>query len=294
MGNKPSLVPTLLALLLLMAAFSTSAAPPPSGSLTRTFSTYAGGNRSFYVTLPAGYTTSKSYRLVVVLAGTATTPLEMRNWYGLGWSSTALGLEKRMTDTFFIYPAQKYKWRGTKGWALGPYGGDYSGSHDIEFVDELLDWAQRNYSVDAGRVFVTGHSWGGDLATVVGCFLGDRFRAVAPVAANTPFWFGNPPNTSLCSGNPAVWTYFGLQDDYFGSASPNGEFGKQQNAFWMSRMACPGTFTETGETKRYTGCSNDLRLTLYATGQYSGGGSYRGHQPPDYFLSSTANWFMSF
>lgn len=42
---------------------------------------------------------------------------------------------------------------------------------------------------DTERVFATGHSWGGDMAQVVSCFLGERFRATVPVAANRPYWF---------------------------------------------------------------------------------------------------------
>ncbi|WP_242112361.1 alpha/beta hydrolase family esterase [Luteimonas aquatica] len=286
----------MLTLLLLSCTACGALGAPPSGQISRTFSSDAGDKRSYYVALPSNYTASKSYRLVLVFAGTDTTGKEMREWFGKGWlPPTVTGLESHMSDTIFVYPDQKWSWYGDKGWALGPYAGDYGGNHDIVFVKELLAVLQSTYSIDKNRVFATGHSWGGDMAAVVGCFLGDKFKAIAPVAANTPYWFGAPPNPALCVGKPAVWTFFGLDDDYFGDSSPDGLFGEAQNDFWMQRLSCTGAHTTSGETRRYTtGCAADLRLTLYAGGQYSGGGGYLGHQPPDYFLTSASNWFSSF
>ncbi|MFW1813096.1 alpha/beta hydrolase family esterase [Acinetobacter guillouiae] len=274
------------------------AAMPPSGQLNNSFSEAAGGNRSYFVTLPKNYTPLKKYKLVLVFAGTDTTGKEMKDWFGQGWSSSAHGLEKNMSDTIFIYPDQKWRWGVDKGWALGPNGGDFSGNHDIKFTEELLSLVKRNYSIDSTRIFVTGHSWGGDMAAVVGCSLGDQFKAIAPVAANSPYWFYDDNNNAVkCKGNPAVWTVFGLADDFFGSKSPNGLFGKEQNTFWLDNHKCKISSTKklSIETTEYTQCQvAPVRLTLYQLGQYSGGGSLKGHYPPDYFLKDVSRWFASF
>jgi pimeloyl-ACP methyl ester carboxylesterase len=86
---------------------------------------------------------------------------------------------------------------------------------DLVFTEAMLDDLEQNYCVDTARVFVTGHSWGGDMAAVVACFLGDRVRAAAPAAANRPYWFEPDSGEFSCVGSAAVWTFFGVADDHF-------------------------------------------------------------------------------
>jgi polyhydroxybutyrate depolymerase len=56
------------------------------------------------------------------------------------------------------------------------------GTNDVAFIDALLDRLLDEYCVDAGRVFSTGMSNGAGMSTTLGCELGDRFAAIAPVA----------------------------------------------------------------------------------------------------------------
>jgi polyhydroxybutyrate depolymerase len=271
-----------------------SATLQPHGQLSIKFSKSAGDTRSFFVVLPAHYSKAKRYKLVLVFPGTDTTGKEMHDWMGKGWSSSAPGLESQTPDTIFIYPDPKWRWDGALGWALGPYAAPYDGNHDLKFTEELLAYAKRTYAIDQKRIFATGHSWGGDMAAVAGCFLGNRFRAIAPVAAHRPYWFKTPPDTSLCKGKPDVWTFFGRKDDWFADASPDGQFGIEQNDFWRRRLNCSGASKLSGETNQYTHCAADLRFTLYAPGQYSGSGKHLGHQPPDTFMPMVAKWLSGF
>jgi polyhydroxybutyrate depolymerase len=52
----------------------------------------------------------------------------------------------------------------------------------VGFIDRLLDTMLDEYCVDSGRVFATGMSNGAGMSTTLGCELGDRFAAIAPVA----------------------------------------------------------------------------------------------------------------
>jgi polyhydroxybutyrate depolymerase len=56
------------------------------------------------------------------------------------------------------------------------------GTDDVAFIDTLLDTVSDEYCVDAGRVYSTGMSNGAGMSTTLGCELGDRFAAIAPVA----------------------------------------------------------------------------------------------------------------
>jgi polyhydroxybutyrate depolymerase len=56
------------------------------------------------------------------------------------------------------------------------------GTDDVAFIDSLLDAVSHDYCVDARRVFATGMSNGAGMSTTLGCELGDRIAAIAPVS----------------------------------------------------------------------------------------------------------------
>lgn len=278
-----------------------------SGQKQYTFSHSAGGERSYYISIPTNYSRTKKYRLLFVFAGTNSTGRFMYEWLGQGWNSKAPGLEKLMDNTIFVYPDQKYILEGRKGWALGNYadkpGESYGGMHDIQFTKELLELIKKNYSIDTKRIFATGHSWGGDMANVTAYFLKGIFKAIAPIASNRPFWFENNGTyitEPTYRGNTAVWIFFGLKDDHFGSLSIDGDFGIQQANFWilknngnLNRYTTKPIGDQGDITKTYSGTSQ-VKLTLYQGGQYSGGGGHLNHQPPDYYFKSVTDWFNTF
>ncbi|TAE30673.1 MAG: hypothetical protein EAZ91_10105 [Cytophagales bacterium] len=272
------------------------------GQLTVQFSAKAGNKRSFFVSLPPTYSRTKKHKLVVVFPGTDTRGKAMKAFVGDGWNDD--GLEANMSNAIFVYPDPKWRyfadWKSTNGgWLLGPHGGAAAGMEDIHFVGELLDWMIKKYAIDTARIFATGHSWGGDMTAVVGCFLGNRFRAIAPVAANRPYWFESGNKPLNCSGAPAVWTFFSTQDEHFEGQEPkSGDFGKAQNAFWRSKYACRSTFTildiePYGESVEYVNCTSTVRFTLYSP-DFSGESDMPGHQPPDFYLREVPRWFNSF
>ena len=105
-----------------------------------------------------------------------------------------------------------------KGFILvSPEGGDYpqqwnivgvyaeDGIDDVGAVSAMVDSVESGFCVDAGRVFATGISNGGQMAAQVGCYLPDKFAGVAPVAGIV---------FQGCDGPPvAVITFHGT-DDY--------------------------------------------------------------------------------
>jgi polyhydroxybutyrate depolymerase len=68
-----------------------------------------------------------------------------------------------------------------RGWDIAP--GD---TRDTAFVRAILDTVERERCIDRRRIFATGFSNGGFLANLLGCQLGDRLAAIAPVAGARP------------------------------------------------------------------------------------------------------------
>lgn len=248
------------------------------------------GQREFFLTLPSDYDPSKLHGLIVGYPGTDWVGEQVRPYLDLERHSPG--------NDIFVYPdplRREFKGWGTfGGWLLGPHASPANGSADLVFTEALIDYLAENYCVDTTRVFATGHSWGGDMAMVVSCFLGNRFAASVPVAANRPYWFEETNGTrTQCEGQTAVWTMFGQADDHFSWQVYPGQFGDECVDFWVAERDCDGkdSFTDLdigapGECVAYTGCSASTRFCLYGPGT--------GHQRPDYFPVETMKYFSSF
>ena len=129
------------------------------------------------------------------------------------------------------------------------------------------------------------------MAAVTGCWLGDRFRAVAPAAANRPYWFEAGSTEVECIGDAAVWTWFGAADEHFSGQPYPGAYGDEQDLFWRESRGCADTSTplawgEPGDCMTSNGCSSEVSYCLY--------GPESGHQIPGYFSSAVLQWFRGF
>lgn len=248
------------------------------------------GLRGFYLSLPADYDPNQPHRLILGYPGT--------NWVG-EQIQPYLDLEgEAQGDEIFVYPDPLWRdfpgWGEFGGWVLGPNAYPADGDQDLVFTAAILDYMAENYCVDTGRVFATGHSWGGDMAMVVSCFLGDRFRAAVPIAANRPYWFEEEGGGATeCPGDTAVWTMFGAADDHFTSQDYAGQYGDECRDFWLAARGCAGVdqAVDLGlgaamECVEYTGCDQPTRYCLYDA-QF-------GHQRPDYAPAASMAFFRSF
>lgn len=249
------------------------------------------GERGFFLSLPDDYDPDVPHAVVVGYAGT--------NWVG-SMIQPYLDLEQEgaaEVPEIFVYPDPLWRdfdgWGNLGGWVLGPHAAPANGNGDLVLTEAILDYLEENYCVDTSRVFATGHSWGGDMAAVAGCFLGDRFTGTVPVAANRPYWFEPAGGGSVdCVGDAAVWTMFGVADDHFTWQDYPGQFGDEQRDFWLQARGCDGVDAATdlglgqeGECLQFEGCSAEVLYCLY--------GPAAGHQIPSYFAQVTMAFFRS-
>lgn len=167
----------------------------PTGEQDRTVQ-IAGAERSYLLSVPDDYDSSTAYPLIFA-------------WHGLGGNGPLarqyFGLQGQASDAaILVYPTALPNQEGNNAWDLSPSG------VDVELFDTLLASLSAEYCVDTGRVFSTGHSYGGYMTNRLGCSRGDVLRAVAPVAGGPPF--GGGGNTP-CVGEVAAFLVHGTFDE---------------------------------------------------------------------------------
>jgi polyhydroxybutyrate depolymerase len=140
---------------------------------------------------------------------------------------------------------------------------------DVAFIDTLLDSVSDEYCVDADRVFSTGMSNGAGMTTTLGCELGDRFAAIAPVSGVNL--------SGACPGDDPV-SVLAIHGDadaiagYAGSSLMGFDLGNpsvpDRMAAWASFDGCGAQPTVDGSTPgltvtRWPGCDDDTDVELW-------------------------------
>lgn len=162
--------------------------------------TVAGKSRAYLRFIPQGYDANKAYPLVFALHGSGGTKEKARAMVDLE--------EKANGKALFIYP---------EGLPDPAFGGDNrwdpsASGDDLKFIDALVAEIEKSHCVDRDRIFMTGFSNGARMTSMVGCYRGDAFRAIAPVAPG-----GNATTLPLgdgrtCVGEVAIWEGLGTMD----------------------------------------------------------------------------------
>ena len=109
---------------------------------------------------------------------------------------------------------------------------------DVAYVSDVIDHVAAGVCIDLTRVYVTGFSGGGRMTSLVGCNLGERIAAIAPVAGLR--W------PAPCEGRAIpVLTFHGLadpQNPYAGHAEGRGaawlESVPEALAGWAGHNGC--------------------------------------------------------
>ena len=276
------------------SAMAGSPPTPGCGSATepgqRTITTTSGGaTRTYLLSVPEGYDATRPSPVVFGFHAGGDSSAQIRDYLGLelveprGWA-------------LFVYPDAMVRefpedWT-VNGWLNGPSGDIYGGTEDLVFVRDVLSELENEYCVDAARIFAVGWGWGGDFASVVGCYVGDLFRAVVPTFANAPYYLpdvdaGDP----ACVGDCAVWVFHAKGDEEYPIS-----FGYAHRDFWLQENDCrrdtptplifPG-FNADDECEAYTCSGPQTRFCAYTAEVGSG-------IPSAYYASATVEFLRSF
>src|SRR5437867_1116406 len=91
---------------------------------------------------------------------------------------------------------------------------------DVVYAGDVIDHVAARVCTDAARVYVTGFSGGARMTSLLGCKLGSRIAAIAPVSGL------RLPGSGCTGGAVPVLTFHGLadpQNPYAGHAQGRGE-----------------------------------------------------------------------
>lgn len=128
--------------------------------------------RSFIVYLPTGFNNAGKMPLIFAIHGGSGTPEGMIN------IANFKPIAER-DKVVLVYPAGIQK-----NWNDGrPTTPNQLGINDVIFFNQLCDYMIANYPVDGSKIYATGISNGGFMASRLGCELSNRIAAIAVNAA---------------------------------------------------------------------------------------------------------------
>lgn len=138
--------------------------------------TSGGQKRSFIVHIPPS-SDQKALPVVITYHGYDNTASKMAAY-------TDMGTEADAENFVVVFPQgafdnanpPKPSWNAGIGVA-GPTGT----TDDVQFTRDIISYLQKNYCVDAHRIYATGYSIGGSMAYRVACSLSNQIAAFATV-----------------------------------------------------------------------------------------------------------------
>ncbi|WP_430781874.1 cellulose binding domain-containing protein [Actinoplanes sp. G11-F43] len=198
-----------------------------------TYTIQSGGRaRTYQLRLPAGYSSSQSYRLVVGLhwLNGSANDVVANGFYGLQ--------QRSGNSAIFVAPQGL-----DAGWAN-------TGGRDVTLVDDILRVVENDLCVDTSQRFALGFSYGGAMSYALACARPTVFRAVAPIAG---------ANLSGCSAPSGPVAYFGIHG--IRDSVLNISQGRSLRDGFVRANGCtaqnppePSSGSGTHVTTGYTGC----------------------------------------
>jgi len=128
---------------------------------------------SYYVQLPPEYDAHRRYPTIVTLNGSGSTPLAQIDWWAGAWN----GGSRLGQATRFGYIVVAVDWAKHGQMQYG-----FSAREHAAVLGCLRD-ACRRFSIDTDRVFLSGHSIGGDAAWDIALAHPDLWAGVIPIVA---------------------------------------------------------------------------------------------------------------
>jgi len=135
-----------------------------------------GPSVTYYVQLPPEYDPYRAYPAIVTLNGRATTAPQQIDWWAGARGKDAVRAGQATRHGYIVIAPEWTVEHQTQ------YG--YSAHEHAAVLNSLRD-ACRRFSIDTDRVFLSGHSMGGDAAWDLGLAHPDLWAGVIPIVAQS-------------------------------------------------------------------------------------------------------------
>ena len=235
-----------------------------SGSLQYNL-TVSGHRRTVIVRIPAGYSSKSKLALVLNLHGSGSTASAQEQFSGMDATADA-GHFIVAYPQALIPDGTGYDWN-IPGVPL--YSGKFppaGAPGDVAFLTTLVRDLAGRYCIALSRVYATGVSGGGRMASQLGCDASSVFAAIAPVAGL------RYPSPCPASRPVPVIAFHGTADTIdpfdgfgYGSWTYSVPAAAQMWAGHDHCAASPRTTAGRGyRLTRYTACSGGTQVELYA------------------------------
>ncbi|MGH9045447.1 MAG: extracellular catalytic domain type 1 short-chain-length polyhydroxyalkanoate depolymerase [Acidimicrobiales bacterium] len=221
--------------------------------------------RKVIVHVPTGYSDAKPAPLVLDLHGSSSTARVQEFLSGMDSTSDAHGFLVAYPQAL-IKSATGYSWNVPKEPLVGGAAVPKGAANDVTFLTGVVGALSSRYCVDRTRVYATGMSGGGRMASQLACDAPRTFAAIAPVAG---LRFPQP-----CSSARAVPLIA-----FHGTADPVDPYQGHGQGYWsysvstaLKRWAAhercasrPEVTQGPGFTlTKYQGCRSGALVELYA------------------------------
>ena len=226
------------------------------GDSTVTISS-AGLHRTLLLHLAPSYG-RQAQPLVILYHGYSMTVQAME-------SSSGMDVESDKKGFVLVYPQgvdSPPSWNAGVG-AYGPTGD----ADDIQFTRDILSYMERDYCVDAQRVYLSGFSLGGGMVYRLACTLTNQIAAIVTVSgAYYPLPEGCHPSRPL----PIMEIHGEADPSAPYAGNPNLRMAAVQDYLnsWLARDGCTGnaqTFFQKGDVTgiQWTHCANGAIVRHY-------------------------------
>jgi predicted esterase len=152
------------------------AAPDKPGYFQLSVEGADGAPISYWVQVPPEYDPLRRYPVIVTLNGAGTTPEQQVDWWAGAWQEGGWRSGQASRHGYIVV-APQWTTEHQKRY-------EYSAREHGAVLHTLRD-AYRRFSIDTDRVFLTGHSMGGDAAWDIGLAHPDLWAGVIPIVART-------------------------------------------------------------------------------------------------------------
>ena len=129
----------------------------------------------YYLQLPPEYDPYRRYPCIVTLNGAGTTPQQQIDWWAGAYNSDVQNRFGQATRHGYIVIAPRWTREHQRSY-------EYTAREHAAVLYTLRDACKR-FSIDTDRVFLSGHSMGGDAAWDIGLAHPDLWAGVIPIVA---------------------------------------------------------------------------------------------------------------